>query len=132
MQTFKPFQLTKMKYLITVFGIVLSLLLISKVAITQTSTFFSNMSGERSNTPITAPIISIVKKVDSLWLKEDYYAYSRKIARIGYYKDTGFKYNHGEYKSYHANEFLESEYKRFTLSWALFGLCSMLLLNFAA
>ncbi len=30
-----------------------------------------------------------------------------------------------------ANEFLESEYKRFTLSWALFGLCSMLLFNFA-
>ncbi len=30
-----------------------------------------------------------------------------------------------------ANEFLESEYKRFTLSWALFGLCAMLLFNFA-
>jgi len=30
-----------------------------------------------------------------------------------------------------ANEFLESEYKRFTLSWSLFGLCAMLLFNFA-
>lgn len=30
-----------------------------------------------------------------------------------------------------ANEFLESEYKRFTLSWAIFGLCAMLLFNFA-
>jgi MFS family permease len=30
-----------------------------------------------------------------------------------------------------ANEFLESEYKRFTLSWALFGFCAMLLFNFA-
>lgn len=30
-----------------------------------------------------------------------------------------------------ANEFLESEYKRFTLSWAMFGLCAMLLFNFA-
>ena len=30
-----------------------------------------------------------------------------------------------------ANEFLESQYKRFTLSWALFGLCAMLLFNFA-
>ncbi len=30
-----------------------------------------------------------------------------------------------------ANEFLESEYRRFTLSWALFGLCAMLLFNFA-
>ncbi|WP_047550278.1 DUF2914 domain-containing protein [Methylotenera sp. G11] len=29
-----------------------------------------------------------------------------------------------------ANEFLESEYKRFTLSWAMFGLCAMLLFNF--
>jgi hypothetical protein len=29
-----------------------------------------------------------------------------------------------------ANEFLESEYRRFTLSWALFGLCAMLVLNF--
>lgn len=30
-----------------------------------------------------------------------------------------------------ANEFLENEYKRFTLSWALFGLCAILLSNFA-
>jgi len=30
-----------------------------------------------------------------------------------------------------ANEYLESEYKRFTLSWALFGFCAMLLFNFA-
>ncbi len=30
-----------------------------------------------------------------------------------------------------ANEYLEDEYKRFTLSWALFGFCAMLLLNFA-
>lgn len=30
-----------------------------------------------------------------------------------------------------ANEFLESEYRRFTLSWAIFGLCAMLLFNFA-
>ena len=29
-----------------------------------------------------------------------------------------------------ANEFLENHYRRFTLSWALFGLCAMLLLNF--
>ncbi len=29
-----------------------------------------------------------------------------------------------------ANEFLESEYRRFTLSWALFGFCAMLLFNF--
>lgn len=29
-----------------------------------------------------------------------------------------------------ANEFLESRYRRFTLAWALFGLCAMLLLNF--
>jgi hypothetical protein len=28
------------------------------------------------------------------------------------------------------NEFLEDSYKRFTLTWALFGLCAMLLLNF--
>ncbi|MEW5789425.1 MAG: DUF2914 domain-containing protein [Pseudomonadota bacterium] len=30
-----------------------------------------------------------------------------------------------------ANEFLEDQYRRFTLTWALFGLCAMLLLNFA-
>lgn len=30
-----------------------------------------------------------------------------------------------------ANEFLENHYRRFTLSWALFGLCAMLLFNFA-
>lgn len=30
-----------------------------------------------------------------------------------------------------ANEFLENEYRRFTLSWALFGFCAMLLFNFA-
>ena len=30
-----------------------------------------------------------------------------------------------------ANEFLENEYRRFTISWALFGLCAMLLFNFA-
>ena len=30
-----------------------------------------------------------------------------------------------------ANEFLENQYRRFTLSWALFGLCAMLLFNFA-
>lgn len=30
-----------------------------------------------------------------------------------------------------ANEFLENEYRRFTLSWALFGLCAILLFNFA-
>lgn len=30
-----------------------------------------------------------------------------------------------------ANEYLENEYRRFTLSWALFGLCTMLLFNFA-
>ena len=29
-----------------------------------------------------------------------------------------------------ANEFLEDRYHRFTLTWALFGLCAMLLLNF--
>ncbi|MFA5081360.1 MAG: DUF2914 domain-containing protein [Hydrogenophilaceae bacterium] len=29
-----------------------------------------------------------------------------------------------------ANEFLEDRYRRFTLTWALFGLCAMLLLNF--
>ena len=29
-----------------------------------------------------------------------------------------------------ANEYLENEYRRFTLSWALFGLCTMLLFNF--
>jgi hypothetical protein len=29
-----------------------------------------------------------------------------------------------------ANEFLEDHYRRFTLTWALFGLCAMLLLNF--
>jgi hypothetical protein len=29
-----------------------------------------------------------------------------------------------------ANEFLERSYKRFTLSWTLFGLCAILLLNF--
>lgn len=30
-----------------------------------------------------------------------------------------------------ANEFLVSQYRRFTLSWALFGFCAMLLFNFA-
>jgi len=30
-----------------------------------------------------------------------------------------------------ANEYLEDEYRRFTLSWALFGFCAMLLFNFA-
>lgn len=30
-----------------------------------------------------------------------------------------------------ANEYLEDKYKRFTLSWALFGFCAMLLFNFA-
>lgn len=30
-----------------------------------------------------------------------------------------------------ANEFLEDKYKRFTLSWSMFGLCAMLLFNFA-
>jgi len=30
-----------------------------------------------------------------------------------------------------ANEFLVNEYRRFTLSWALFGFCAMLLFNFA-
>jgi hypothetical protein len=29
-----------------------------------------------------------------------------------------------------ANEFLEDQYRRFTVSWALFGLCAMLLFNF--
>lgn len=29
------------------------------------------------------------------------------------------------------NEFLEDQYRRFTISWALFGLCAMLLFNFA-
>jgi len=29
-----------------------------------------------------------------------------------------------------ANEFLQDRYRRFTLTWALFGLCAMLLLNF--
>lgn len=29
-----------------------------------------------------------------------------------------------------ANEYLENEYRRFTLSWALFGFCAMLLFNF--
>lgn len=29
------------------------------------------------------------------------------------------------------NEFLEDQYRRFTVSWALFGLCAMLLFNFA-
>jgi hypothetical protein len=29
-----------------------------------------------------------------------------------------------------ANEFLEDRYRRFTLTWALFGLCAILLLNF--
>ncbi|NTV94453.1 MAG: DUF2914 domain-containing protein [Thiobacillus sp.] len=29
-----------------------------------------------------------------------------------------------------ANEFLEDRYRRYTLTWALFGLCAMLLLNF--
>jgi antitoxin component YwqK of YwqJK toxin-antitoxin module len=97
-----------MKYKIIVLGILSPLLLISVVSISQTSTFYSSMSGERSNSPIKAPIISIVTKLDSLWLREDYYAYSRKIAKISYYKDTGFKHIHGEYKSYHANEFLAS------------------------
>jgi antitoxin component YwqK of YwqJK toxin-antitoxin module len=97
-----------MKYKLIVLGILSPLLLISVAAIAQTSTFYSSLNGERSNSPIKAPIISIVKKIDSLWLREDYYAHSRKIAKISYYRDTGFKYNHGEYKSYHANEFLES------------------------
>lgn len=30
-----------------------------------------------------------------------------------------------------ANEFLESEYRRLTLCWSMFGLCTMLLFNFA-
>ena len=30
-----------------------------------------------------------------------------------------------------ANEFLENHYQRYTISWALFGLCAMLLFNFA-
>lgn len=30
-----------------------------------------------------------------------------------------------------ANEYLEDEYKQFTLSWSLFGFCAMLLFNFA-
>jgi hypothetical protein len=30
-----------------------------------------------------------------------------------------------------ANEYLEDKYKQFTLSWALFGFCAMLLFNFA-
>lgn len=30
-----------------------------------------------------------------------------------------------------ANEYLENEYRQFTLSWALFGFCAMLLFNFA-
>ena len=30
-----------------------------------------------------------------------------------------------------ANEFLENHYRRYTISWALFGLCAMLLFNFA-
>jgi antitoxin component YwqK of YwqJK toxin-antitoxin module len=115
-QSINPYKLTKMKFKIIVLGIFASLLLSSIEAISQASTFYSNMNGIRSSSPNTAPIISIVKKVDSLWLREDYYAYSKKLAKISYYKDTvfkydkdtGFKYNHGEYKSYHANELLES------------------------
>lgn len=30
-----------------------------------------------------------------------------------------------------ANEFLENQYRRYTISWALFGFCAMLLFNFA-
>jgi len=97
-----------MKYKLIVLGILSPLLLITVAASSQASTFYSDMRGVRSSSPNTAPIISIIKKVDSLWLREDYYAYSKKLAKISYYKDTVFKYNHGEYKSYHANEFLES------------------------
>lgn len=99
-------QLTKMKYKIIVSVIVSSLLLISIGAITQTSTFYSDLSGEKTFAP--APLVSMVKKVDSLWQRADYYTYSRQLAKIGYYKDSAFKINHGEYKSYHANELLES------------------------
>ena len=97
-----------MKYKIIVFGILSSFLLTSIDAIAQDSIFYSNIRGERFYSPDIAPKISIIKKVDSIWRKVDYYTYSRKIAEIGHYKDTGFKFNHGEFKSFHGNELLES------------------------
>jgi len=60
-----------MKYKLIVLGILSPLLLISVAASSQASTFYSDMRGVRSSSPNTAPIISIIKKVDSLWLRED-------------------------------------------------------------
>lgn len=100
--------MNKMKHMLKIIGMITSLCFISIVAISQEAIYFSDVKGEKASSPRLAPKITTVKKIDSLWSKEDYYTYSKNIAKISHYKDNELKINHGTFKSFHGNELLES------------------------
>jgi len=75
---------------------------------TTDSVYFYDISGTKIVPYEQAPIISIIRKEDSGWLKLDYFIHSKKLSSITHYKDNEFKIKHGESKSYHGNELLHS------------------------
>ena len=46
---------------------------------------------------------SLVNKVDSLWLRQDYYSNNRKLQETGYYEDSSTKIKVGLHTYYHPN-----------------------------
>lgn len=79
---------------------------ISIDSIAQDAIRFYDISGTKIVSSEQAPIISIIKKEDTGWLKLDYYTYSKKLASNYHYKDSAFKIKHGAFKTYHANELM--------------------------
>jgi antitoxin component YwqK of YwqJK toxin-antitoxin module len=76
-------------------------------ATAQDSIYYYDNNNKPSN-PEAAAIISIARKEDSGWMRMDYYTYSKKVSKVGHYKDHDFKIKNGSFTSYFANEQLHS------------------------
>lgn len=92
------------KFAISFFTIYFSICSFSAFA--QDSLYFYDITGTKLAPSNQAPIISIVRKEDTGWLKLDYFTHSKKLSSTYHYKDRDFKIKHGEFKSYFANESL--------------------------
>lgn len=57
----------------------------------------------KRTTPEAACFISIIKKEDTLWHRQDYFAANKQLQEDAYYKDAEMKIKHGQDIVYHPN-----------------------------
>lgn len=90
-----------------ILGFTCLIVLFSNTLQAQDSVYYYDNSYRAAN-PEAAIIISIARKEDSGWLRMDYYSNNKKVHQVGHFKDHTFEIKEGEFKTFFANEQLNS------------------------